>query len=107
MHRLASIGLSCVLSLLIGAGGENPGRRMQASISESASAPEPYVLVDALREISLKCDCVFTIEEGWKEGEHVNAIEAAVVGRIRQDESPREALSRLAAEVPHLRFDVD
>jgi hypothetical protein len=74
----------------------------------SDDTAEPRIALGiALSELSKSCRCFFTIEEGWKDGESVNSMEAALVPERVLRQSPQQVMDAMRITVPNFAYEPD
>src|SRR6478672_7078935 len=84
-----------------------PVSRQRAARSYVAADEPTLTLPVLLGRLGKKCDCVFTIEEAWTEGESVGPMEGTFVPEAVLQQNPQEVMDRLRGIVPNLTYETD
>src|SRR5215813_11819100 len=84
------------------------GVSLSSQEGTSADTKEPRIaLGNALPRLGKTCDCFFTLEEAWRNGESTNAMEAADVPERILGQSPQQAMDVITVMVPNFTYAVD
>jgi hypothetical protein len=86
---------------------QEPASQQEVDSRSAAASGQKITLPILLGRLGKNCDCVFTIEEAWTDGETSNAMEATFLRERVSLDSPNQVMNQLTNIVPNFTYEVD
>jgi hypothetical protein len=100
------LGFSALVIWLVPLSQDPEFRQRRETLSAAASG-QKITLPILLGRLGKNCDCVFTIEEAWTDGEASNEMEATFLREPVPLDSPNQVMKQLTKIVPNFTYEVD
>jgi len=101
------LSLRLTLFILVAPFTQDPASQQRVESRSADANGQAITLPILLGRLGKNCDCVFTIEEAWTDGEASNEMEATFLREPVSLDSPNQVMNQLTKIVPNFTYEMD